>query len=189
MVVQEDGARSLRDMRWWLVPSWAPEVSTRYSMFNARAENLDSSRAFKGPFRHHRGVVPASSFIEWQKINDLKMPWLIRARDGALAFAAVWDTWTRDGNYLESCAIVTTDATPGFKHLHNRMPVMLRPEEFDVWLDPARPLQEVRTLLEPALPGPMEIAPLDRAVNNSRGKGEDLLVPIADAEEIDDQQT
>lgn len=185
VVVEEQGQRAMRDMRWWLVPSWAPEITTKYSMFNARAENLDSSRAFRGPFRYRRGIVPASSFIEWQKVDDRKMPWLIRARDQALAFAALWEIWERDGNYLESCTIITNEAVPGFQHLHHRMPVMLQRDEFDAWLDTDTPLEQAHALLQPSLNTTLELEPLETGINNSRNKREELLTPIGPVETVD----
>lgn len=79
--------------RWWLVPSWAKEVSTRYSMFNARAESLTQSPAFRGPFKSQCGIVPMSSFIEWRTDQGHKQPWLITNKDSPLALAALWDVW------------------------------------------------------------------------------------------------
>ena len=131
VVFEEDGRRRMREMRWWLVPSWAPAIDTRYSMFNAKAETLATSKAFRGPLRHRRCILPASSFIEWTLSEGRKQPWLIRAEGAAIAFAGLWDVWEKDGNYLESCTIITTDAAPGLERLHRRMPVMLRAEVVD----------------------------------------------------------
>lgn len=136
---EQDGGRQLREMRWWLVPSWAPEVGTRYSMFNAKAEKLARSPAFRGPLRHRRCVLPASSFIEWTAEGGRKLPWLFRPADGAIAFAGLWDLWERDGGELASCTIVTTAAALGVDRFHARMPLMLRPGDIDAWLDVRRP--------------------------------------------------
>ena len=88
VVIEEQGVRRLREMRWWLVPSWAPEIDQRYSMFNAKAETLGTSRAFRGPLRHRRCILPASSFIEWTDGGGHKQPWLIRPERGAIAVSA-----------------------------------------------------------------------------------------------------
>ena len=187
VVVEEQGQRAMRDMRWWLVPSWAKEVTTQYSMFNARAETLDKSRAFRGPFRHRRGIVPASSFIEWQKVDGRKMPWLIHSHDRALALAALWEIWERDGNYLESCTIITTDAVAGFRHLHHRMPVMLHSDECNTWLNSDTPLEQAQALLQPSLSTTLELEPLDTAINNSRNKGEELLTPVGQGKQVESE--
>lgn len=79
--------------RWWVTPSWAKEVSTKYSMFNARAESLTQSPAFRGPFKSQCGIVPMSSFIEWRTDQGHKQPWLITNKDSPLALAALWDVW------------------------------------------------------------------------------------------------
>ena len=126
VVFEEEGERHMRAMRWWLVPSWVPEISTRFSMFNAKAETLVSSKAFRGPLRHHRCILPASSFIEWTLAAGGRQPWLIRPVDSAIAFAGLFDVWEKDGNCLESCTIITTAAAPGIDRLHPRMPLMLR---------------------------------------------------------------
>ena len=91
-----DGEVRLSEMRWWLVPHWSSGPSTDYAMFNARAENLEQSRAFKGPFQYRRALIPASSFIEWQKMPDGKQPWLIQPEAGAFRFGG-WLNETSPG--------------------------------------------------------------------------------------------
>ena len=91
--------------RWWLVPSWAKEVSTKYSMFNARAESLAKSPAFRGPFRRQRGVVPMSSFIEWRVEDGQKQPWVITNEANTLTVAALWDVWEGGDTPLLSCTL------------------------------------------------------------------------------------
>jgi len=185
VVFEEEGERRLREMRWWLVPSWAPAIDTRYSMFNAKAETLASSRAFRGPFRHRRCVLPASSFVEWTQAGGRRQPWLIRPEHAAIGFAGLWDVWEKDGNYLESCTIITTDAAPGIERLHGRMPVMLRSEDFERWLDVACAPAELTDIFQPVLPGPFVVAPASFAINNARNKGEELLDPAGEEERVD----
>ena len=185
VVFEEDGERRLREMRWWLVPSWAPAIDTRYSMFNAKAETLASSRAFRGPLRHRRCVLPASSFVEWTQAGGRRQPWLIRPERAAIAFAGLWDVWEKDGNYLESCTIITTDAAPGIARLHRRMPVMLRTQDFDRWLDVGQPPAKLTDILAPVLPGLFLVAPASFAINNARNKGEELLDPVGEEERVD----
>lgn len=175
--VASNSQRQIRDMRWWLTPSWAPELSTKYSMFNARAETLETSRAFKGPFRHHRGIMPAQSFIEWKSSEGgaKKTPYLIKPDSGRIAFAAIWDTWEKPEAYIESCSLITTAAVPELAWLHHRMPVMLADDELDTWLDMQTPVTELRAMLLPRLLGEWSAQPLDLAVNNARHKQKDLF--------------
>jgi putative SOS response-associated peptidase YedK len=184
VVIEAEGERQLHEMRWWLVPSWAPEFGSKYSMFNARSETLATSKAFRGPLRHRRCILPASSFIEWSAGNGRRLPWLIRPEQGAIAFAGLWDLWEKDGAHLESCTIITTDAAPGIDRLHNRMPVMLRREDFDAWLDVRAGKPDLERLFRPRLPQDFVIAPLATDVNNARHKNESLLSPIGAGQHV-----
>ena len=180
IVVQGPEQRELRTMRWWLTPSWSEGPSTRYSMFNAKSETIASSRAFRQPFRRRRGIVPVSSFIEWHTTRDGKQPWLIRPRAGAFAFAAIWDHWEKDGVVLESCALITREAVPGFEAIHHRMPVMLGLENYSSWLDPDTEITNPVHFFSRSLPMAVTAAPLDRAVNNARNKDPALLLPVGE---------
>ena len=184
VVFEEEGERHMRAMRWWLVPSWVPEISTRFSMFNAKAETLVSSKAFRGPLRHHRCILPASSFIEWTLAAGGRQPWLIRPVDSAIAFAGLFDVWEKDGNCLESCTIITTAAAPGIDRLHPRMPLMLRPEEFDAWLDVSDGRGPPPDMLRPRLPAEVELASLSPTVNNPRHKNASSQELLGPAERI-----
>lgn len=163
--------------RWWLVPSWAKEVSTRYSMFNARAESLTRSPAFRGPFRRQRGVVPMSSFIEWRKERDQKQPWLITNDDHTLTVAALWDVWEGGSSPLLSCTLVTTEAAESFKPWHNRMPVMLTREECRRWLDNQKTIDHDDRMLAPALKENLTLHPIDPGVGNASNKDPELFEP------------
>ncbi len=165
----------LAPARWWLTPSWAPAVDQKYSMFNARAENLESSRAFRGPFQRQRGIVPMSSFIEWRSDAGGKRPWLIAPGEGAFAAAALWDVWERDGGHLLSCTLVTTEAAPAFAPWHRRMPVVLDAAERERWLDHSRPVAANDPLFAAKLKTPWLLQALPAAVGNSRNKSAELM--------------
>lgn len=184
IVIETDEGRQLRYMRWWLTPSWSDGPNTKYSMFNAKSETIATSRAFRSPFKRHRGIVPASSFIEWQTDRYGKTPWLIKAEAGAFAFAAIWDHWEKDDIILESCALITTSAVSGFEHIHQRMPVLLDLNDYNSWLDPQRPIENPEHFFRPRLPGPVRVAPLNKAVNNARNKEFELLEPVEEGSVI-----
>ncbi|GAB3097243.1 SOS response-associated peptidase [Aestuariicella hydrocarbonica] len=171
-----DGERSCHPARWWLTPSWSSGPDTRFSMFNARAETLESSRAFKGPFHHKRCVIPCSSFLEWQKTPDGKQPIELYREDGAIALAGLWDCWNEE---LLSCALVTTAADECLKAIHHRMPVMLDSAGINLWLDTSQPLEDLQPLLAPRLRYTIAHRRVDPAINNSRSKV--LPVPLPDA--------
>ncbi|MBU6955942.1 SOS response-associated peptidase [Hahella sp. HN01] len=185
VAVQEELTKFFREMRWWLTPSWAPEVTSKYSMFNAKAETIETSRAFKGPFQHRRAIIPASGFIEWKTENGVKQPYYIKPESGLCFFGGVWDVWEKDGNHLESFAIITTEASPSFQHLHSRMPVLLNPEQFDQWLSSNTPLTDIRPMLTPRELSNWEYLPLNTAVNNSRNKSKQAAEPIGKANKFD----
>jgi len=180
LVTSAGGARALKDARWWLTPSWAPAVDQKYSMFNARSENLAKSRAFRQPFRTQRGLVPMSSFIEWRTEGSAKQPWLIGAGDAAMAIAALWDVWDKGDTPLLSCTLVTTAAAPEFRPWHGRMPVLLSPDEYDRWLDNARELPADDPVFRSELKMPLQLVPIARAVGNARNKDPRLLEPAGE---------
>ena len=176
-LVREASPRQLVQVRWWLTPRWAKQVDQKYSMFNARAEGLGKSRAFAEPFRHRRGIVPVSSFIEWRTEEGVKQPYVIEAEGEALALAALWDHWEGDGEVVESCALVTVDAAPEFEQIHNRMPLLLVGEERDRWLDATSEVAIDDPLFQPLLKRRMIATPVSRGINNARNKEPELLEP------------
>jgi len=178
------GERELREARWWLTPSWAPAVDQKYSMFNARSENLARSRAFKQPFRRRRGVVPMSSFIEWRPGGERKQPWMISNSTGALAVAALWDIWEKGDEPLLSCTLVTTAAAPDFRPWHARMPVMLSPAEWDRWLDNSCELAPDDPVFRSELKESLQLTPLAGAVGNARNKDPRVLDPAGETVDL-----
>ena len=133
-----NGARELVPLRWGLVPSWSKGPDSRFSMINARAETVDSKPAYRNAFKHRRCLIPSEGFYEWKAGAQGKTPYLIRRTDGApFGMAGLWETWRDpDGEPLESCTMIVTDANDLVRNLHDRMPVILSREDYDAWLDP-----------------------------------------------------
>jgi putative SOS response-associated peptidase YedK len=185
MIRQVDGVNEPANVRWWLTPSWAREMDQKYAMFNARSESIATSRAYKGPFKYKRGIVPVSSFIEWRSEESGRQPYLIQAEGAALALACVWDCWEGmlDGAeaIIESCSVVTTAAAPEFEQFHKRMPVMLVGGELDEWLNCEHRLPADTPLFSTQLKQNLLVTPISREVNNARNKELELLVPTGDA--------
>jgi len=168
----EGDEKFVRDMRWWLTPAWAPEITTKYSMFNAKAETIEQSRAFKNPFQRRRCLIPASGFIEWRKEGKLKQPYYICPPEGFCFFGGVWERWQKQGKQVESCSIITTAAIPEFETIHARMPALISPKQFDLWLDATADLYDIRPLLKPFDIADWSYYPLSTSINNGRIKTE-----------------
>ena len=184
-VAEHDGERVLGQFRWGLVPHWAKDRSVGARMINARAETLRSK--FGRAFERRRCLVPADGFYEWETRPDgTKQPWFIHRADGApMAFAGLWEVWREPGAPdgtppLRTCTIVTTDANEVVAPLHDRMPVLLAPSDWDRWL--ARDNHDIAALerlLVPADPRSVERWAVSTKVNAVRNDGPDLLEPIS----------
>jgi putative SOS response-associated peptidase YedK len=170
----EEAGYTIGDMRWWLTPNWSDGPSQKYAMFNARAENIESSRAYKGPFRHHRAIIPASSFIEWKKTDTGKQPYEINPTEGCFLFAAVWDFWTNGDAQLYSCSILTTAATASFEYVHHRQPVMLNPQQARDWIQPNQDKTLLKELLQPQIPNELQATPVETSINNAKNKSKSV---------------
>ena len=126
-------------MKWGLVPSWAKDVSFGPKAINAMSETAAEKPAFREPMRHQRCLIPADGFYEWkQGGGKVKQPYKIEMADGGVfAFAGLWDQWkASDGREIKTCTILTTQANSLLKDIHHRMPVILKPGDYDLWLDP-----------------------------------------------------
>jgi putative SOS response-associated peptidase YedK len=135
--VGADGQRTVSILRWGLVPSWAGDPSIGNRMINARAETLSEKPAFKKALQSRRCIIPADGFYEWQKTGKAKQPYFIHRPDHAqIGFAGLWETWTDGEHTIESCTIITTQANDVVRPIHERMPLILAPADYDRWLDP-----------------------------------------------------
>jgi putative SOS response-associated peptidase YedK len=132
-----DHQLGISSLRWGLVPAWSKQPKTRYSAFNARAEDIANKPTFRSAVRARRCLVPASSWWEWSTQGRVKVPHRFLAADGGLlVFAGVWEHWQDDTQSLDSFAIVTSPAQGAVAEVHDRMPVVLDPHSVAAWLDP-----------------------------------------------------
>ena len=145
------GVRGLDTLRWGLIPSWADDPSIGNRMINARAETVVEKPAFRHAFKAKRCLVVADDFFEWQKIDGRKQPFYIKMRDDhPFAFAGLWERWTKGGEPIESCTIVTTGANKLMEPIHDRMPVIVPKPAYDLWLDPTiKDPERLQPLLAP----------------------------------------
>lgn len=163
-------------LRWGLIPFWAKEASIGQRMINARAETVTEKPAFRAAFRHRRCIVPADGFYEWRKTGSAKTPYYISLESGEpFAFGGLWESWTdRDsGELVESTALITRSANEFMQPLHHRMPMILRADTAQAWLEGDASLL---TAESPSL----RAWPVDRRVNNARNEGADLIEPVDD---------
>jgi len=148
-----EGGRELHQLRWGLIPSWAQDSKIGYKLINARAETISSKPSFRAAFKSRRCLVPASGFYEWQKLDGgkKKQPYYIKPKEGEiLVFAGIAECWvTPTGDPIESYSIVTTSSNKTMQSVHDRMPVILDPKDFDKWLDPRATSDELLALLKP----------------------------------------
>jgi putative SOS response-associated peptidase YedK len=176
--IAEHGARELVALKWGLVPAWSAEPKTVYSTINARAETVAQKPAFRSAFRHRRCLIAADGFYEWHvEANGHKQPYFIYLQDHApFAFAGIWEHWERNGKTLDSCSIIVTAANELMQPIHDRMPVLLAPEDYDAWMDTAVTQPEaLQALLKPYPTGLMRLYPVTTQVNSPRHEGPELI--------------
>jgi len=169
LVDQHSHKRVLRLLQWGLIPSWAKDLKIGSKMINARAETVHEKPSFRSAFRHRRCLVLADGFYEWQRAQGKKQPYYIRMKDGQpFAFAGLWEHWQgTDGSVIDSCTHLTTEPNELVRPLHNRMPVILKPENYDLWLDPeVQQPEQLQPLLSPYASEGMVAFPVSPQVNN-----------------------
>ena len=175
IVIVRQGARGreLVPVRWGLIPGWVKEARDRPLLIMARAEGIDSRPAFRGAFRYRRCLIPASGFYEWQARGPApRQPFLVSpaspsSEERLIAFAGLWETWLgADGSEIDSAAIVTTNANEAMRPIHDRMPLVLAPEDFETWLSPATHPEEALSLLKPAPDNLLTCTPISLRVNS-----------------------
>jgi putative SOS response-associated peptidase YedK len=161
--------RQLSLMKWGLIPSWAKSPSGAAGMINARSETVSTEPAFRDPLKFRRCLIPADGFYEWKKTPTSKQPFCFEVNEGeSFAFAGLWDGW-RDpnGNWIRTCSILTTTPNAVTSAIHDRMPVILRKDDYDVWLDPGiKNVAAISDLLKPYDARLMRSYPVSTRINH-----------------------
>jgi putative SOS response-associated peptidase YedK len=190
----EGAARELRVVRWGLVPSWAKDISIGSRLINARAETVHEKPSFRRAFARRRCLLPADGYYEWQVLENAgprggqrKQPYFIhRADSGLMAFAGLYELWrdraVPDGDpdaWLWTATIITTSAPDELGQIHDRMPMVIAPESWADWLDPANSdTDDLRALLAPAAARELATYPVSTEVNSVRNNGPELMQPV-----------
>ncbi|WP_010630365.1 SOS response-associated peptidase [Sporolactobacillus vineae] len=173
MAVVSDGSQNrLGDLKWGLIPPWAKDPKIGYKLINARAESVADKPSFQKAFRKHRCLIIADSFYEWTHDNPKnKRPFRFKLKSGDLfAMAGLWEAWrSPEGGVTHSAAIITTDANALMAPIHNRMPVILRKEDEQKWIDPSvQQSEQLSLFLKPYASKEMEAYEVSRDVNSPR---------------------
>src|SRR6185437_11609314 len=175
--------RTITMMRWGLIPAWAKDPSIGNRTINARSETIDNTISFSDSVRSRRCLIPADGFYEWKKSGKVRQPYCFEVGEGELfAFAGLWDTWKNpQGETIESCTILTTTPNELLADIHDRMPVIIPPDKYDLWLDPdVEDFEAVKEVLRPYDANSMRQYPVSPKLNDVNNENIELALPIED---------
>jgi putative SOS response-associated peptidase YedK len=180
--VEAQGLRLAEPMRWGLIPFWADDLAIGNRMINARCETVIEKPAYRAAWKRRRCLIPADGYFEWKTTGKVKQPFLIEPSDGSLmALAGLYEEnskVTPDGSSIRSCTLLTTGANSVTSRIHDRMPVLIDPADFDAWMDPSNEGDSfVQSLMRPAPDKSLVIRPVSKRLGNPRNEGEDLIQP------------
>jgi putative SOS response-associated peptidase YedK len=175
--------REVAQLRWGLVPHWATDLSVGSQMINARSESISQKPAFREALKNRRCIVLGDGFYEWQREKRKRQPFLIRMKDHKpFAFAGLWETWTpKNGAPPQPCetfTVLTTNSNELIRPLHDRMPVIIAPAHYDLWLDPnVTDSALLNPLFKPFPADEMECIPVNSFVNDAKNEGARCIAP------------
>jgi putative SOS response-associated peptidase YedK len=150
-------------MKWGLIPSWAKDATISNKLSNARGETVAEKPSFRSAFKYHRCIIPASGFYEWKTEAGVKQPWYMSLKsEEPMAFAGLWERW----NDIETCCIITTTANSLMEIIHDRMPVIITPDQYETWLSPSVKITEMLLpMIRPHDSESMQAWPVSRELN------------------------
>ena len=184
LIVRKEQGKKIRHfttMRWGLIPSWAKDMSIGTKTLNARSETVTTKPAFRDSILAKRCLIPADGFYEWRKMGSVKQPYCFEVGEGEVfALAGLWDQWTSpDGEVIESCTILTTTPNSLVADLHDRMPVIVPSDKYELWLDPdVTDFKAIRDILKPYDATAMRLYPVNRKLNNSNNDDAESASPV-----------
>jgi putative SOS response-associated peptidase YedK len=181
VVVSDGGRPRLKLMKWGLVPSWSKDEKIGYKMINARSETAPEKPSFRKPFAERRCLVPADGFYEWRKDGELKVPtWIHRPDRGIFCFAGLWESWrsAEAAPVVQTFTILTTSANSVMAPIHDRMPVILSPEDERRWISSATPREELVALMKPYREDGLSPEAVSTLVNSPRNDVADCIRPV-----------
>ncbi len=185
VVVVEEGKKKLVSMQWGLIPHWAKDDKIANKLINARAETIEQKPSFRDSFVKRRCIIVADGFYEWVKRGNKKIPVYIKLKsEQTFGMAGIYDIWkTPEGNVRTTCTIVTTEANAFMKGIHHRMPVILVPELYEVWLDPKnKDVEQLKGILKRLITIPLGFHEVDSQVNSGHINNESCIEPFREDE-------
>jgi putative SOS response-associated peptidase YedK len=177
-VRQMPDGREMSLLKWGLIPSWAKASSMGANLINARSETVTEKPSFREAFKLRRCIIPSDGFYEWQRTDGRKQPFFFHMLDHhQFGFAGLWDRWQNpEGEVIESCTILTTEANEVLRPVHDRMPVILHPEDYELWLDDdLRKVSLRKELLRPFPASEMKGYMVSTSINSPRNQGVELI--------------
>lgn len=181
--VINDGTKNrMGYLKWGLIPFWAKDEKIGYKMINARAESLADKPSFRNAYKNRRCLIVADSFYEWRREGNQKTPMRIKLKSGEpFGFAGIWEKWkSPEGNEIFSCSIITTVANETMSSIHDRMPVILRPEDEQEWLNPDNhDAAYLNEFLKPYDSSAMEAFEVSSEVNSPKNNAPNLIQKIS----------
>lgn len=181
VLVGKDNQKMITELKWGLIPPWADDSNIGYKMINARSETVAEKRSFSAPFQRKRCIIPVNGFYEWRKFGSTKLPFYITVNSCNLfGFAGIFEKWkSPDGTVTPTFSILTTEANTLLKPLHERMPVILDPQEYNVWLDNSEyDEQLLMGMLNQYPMSDMSVYPVSPLVNKAENNSPELIQPI-----------
>ncbi len=168
-------------LRWGLVPFWSKDLKIGSRMINARGETVATKPAFRSAFKTRRCLVLADGFYEWKKIGKSKQPYYItQTNDQPFAMAGLWENWNSpDGESIQTCTVITTEANQTMQPLHDRMPVILKPDDYDFWIDRDFPgIEKLESLLRPCSEDLLKTYAVNPIVNKATNEQPECIIPM-----------
>jgi putative SOS response-associated peptidase YedK len=181
--------------RWGLIPSWAKDMSIGNRMINARGETVAEKPSFRSAFRRRRCLILSDGWYEWQKTPEGKQPVRIQLEsEGVFAFAGLWERWMpgeeeskkgakSGGEAIHSCAIITSDACRALKGIHHRMPVVMKRDRWNEWLDPDASVESLKSMVLPYMGDDLKVYPVSTLVNSPANDRQECIFPLDEAAE------
>lgn len=175
-----NGERVVHLLRWGLIPGWSKDESISTKLINAREETLAEKPSFRAAYKARRCIIPACGFFEWKTTEQGKQPYYIHPADGGLfGFAGLWERWSpAEGSDIDTFTVITTAANDAIRPLHDRMPVILAPQDYAPWLARATEPERLKALTGTPPVTSVSLFPVSKAVGNVKNDGPDLIVPV-----------
>lgn len=175
-----NGERIAHLLRWGLIPSWSKDDSIAAKLIHARAETLAEKPSFRAAYKARRCIIPASGFFEWKAAEHGKQPYYIHPADGGLfGFAGLWERWSPpDGSAIDTFTVITTTANDAIRPLHDRMPVILAPQYYSIWLSRATEPEHLDSVISSPPVVQVALFPVSKAVGNVKNDSPGLILPV-----------